>query len=143
MVGKTYCQLWQIKLIQNSLPTHSKMALAKSIIIPSLLYCVDIFEKCDSISRNKLTAAYNNIARFIFKTKPHDSISSHAKQIFGLDFSTLVAFRTPILLHKIVTTKEPNYLFSFLNFTQSTRNNNIIPTRNHYSSRKSLLCMGC
>jgi len=79
------------------------MALAKSIIIPSLLYCVQIFEKCDSISRNKLTVTYNNIARFVFNTKPHDSISSYAKKIFGLDFSTLVEFRTPIPFHKIVT----------------------------------------
>jgi len=33
IVGKTYCQLGQIKLIQNTLSTHSKMKLAIIIIL--------------------------------------------------------------------------------------------------------------
>jgi len=98
---------------------------------------VDVICVSDLISRNKLAVAYNNIARFIFSIKPHESISSHVKQIFGLEFSALVEFRTLILLHIKVKTEEPNYWFSFLNFAQSTRTNNIIPRRKHYSSSEN------
>jgi len=110
-------------------PFHVRLLLCKTYLVPTLLYGCEIFANCDQASKHKLNVLFNNIARYIFKRKRTDHISEFSKQIFGITFDHLLNLRALMTLHKIIFTKEPEYLFNRITFTQSSRNNKILIPR--------------
>jgi len=124
-IGKVYGLLRTLWVTQKFTPTNVRLLLAKSSLVPVLLYGCELYTNCDSINRQKLNVLYNDIARYVFNRKRSDHISEFAKSIFGIKFFDLLDLRCLILLHKIITTHEPNYLFNRLSFTMSNRNNSL------------------
>ena len=132
-IGRVYAMLRCLWVTQSYTPLNIRMLLAKSYLLPTLLYGCEIFANCDSIASNKLNKLYNNIARYIFGLKKFDHVSQYTKQIFGMCFNDLIKFRVLILLHKIINTGEPSYLHNKIVFTQSARTKDLIITRHKYS----------
>lgn len=126
VVGKVYGMLRNLWTVQESTPFEIRMLLAKSYLIPVLLYGCEIYSCCDSADFNKLNVAYNNIARYIYRKPSRAHISAFSYQIFNMNFENLLKFKRLILLHKIVYTKEPNYLYNILTFGRSPRGKKII-----------------
>lgn len=124
--GKLYSMLRTLWKTQYFTPPKIRLLLAKTYLIPTLLYGCEIFGSCDSTSYNKLNVAYNAIIKYVFGLKKYDSISSVAKTLSGVTLSDLLKIRTLILLHKIVYTHEPRYLFDRISFTRSRRSNDLI-----------------
>ena len=123
--------LW---LTQCFTPYSIRMLLAKTYLIPTLLYGCEIFIKTDFHTFSKLERLYNNIARYIFNKRKYDHISEYTQKIFGLSFRKLLDFRGLILLHKIIVTKTPKYLFNRIKFCKSNRHKTLIAVRCAYSS---------
>ena len=64
--------LWAVV---DSTPFVIRMQLAKTFLIPVLLYGFEIFANCDTDDRLKLNLAYNNIARYVFIKRWQDNTS--------------------------------------------------------------------
>ena len=66
---KSYGILRTLWPLQRILPFKIKMLIAKSYLIPVLLYGNELFSSCDSECKRKLNVLYNDIVRFVFKLK--------------------------------------------------------------------------
>lgn len=114
---------------QRYIPENVRMLIAKTYLLPTLFYGVELFAACGPNNEHKLKVAFNNIARYVFAIKRGEHITQSANKIFGMPFKNYLKLRTLLYLHKIVHTKEPEYLYSKLQFSQSSRVKNIVPRR--------------
>jgi len=126
-VCRTIFKLRSLWSTQRLLPVHVRLMLAKTYLLPTLLYGVEIFSSCDEASLNKLKVTFNDIARYVFAKRRGDHITSFANEIFGMPFVNFLKYRTLLFLHKIINTKEPLYLYNKLQFSQSSRTKNLVP----------------
>lgn len=124
--GKVHGMLRNLWAVQTSTPLQIRMLLAKTYLIPTLLYGCEIFQYCNNADLKKLNVTYNNIARYVFKKKRYDRISEYSYQLFNTTFVNYLRYKSLSFLHKIIFSKEPNYLFNKLKFTRSTRGKKII-----------------
>jgi len=129
VTGKVSGMLRTLWSTQNFTPQCTRLLIAKTYLIPILLYGCEIFANCDTNCENALNVAYNNIARYVFGVGRYDHISSKAYMINNVTFKNLLKIKTLLLLHKIIYLKEPNYLFERLSFSRSRRNNALIQFR--------------
>lgn len=132
--GKTYSMIRTLRHTQYFTPINIRLLLAKTYLMPNLLYGCELFANTDSTSLGKLNGAYNAVVRYVYGLRKYDHISSFTGKLYGVSFINLLNIRALILLHKIIYTHEPPYLFNRIIFTRSNRSQNLIPVR-----RRSLM----
>lgn len=132
--GKTFSMLRTLWCTQYFTPPNIRVLLAKTYLMPTLLYGCELFASTDYKSNEKLNIAYNAVVRYIYGLKKYEHISSYANNLYGVTFTNLLKIRSLIFLHKIVYTREPPYLYNRIVFTRTNRSNDLIPIR-----RKSLI----
>lgn len=132
VVGRICSMLRNLWTVQVSTPLNIRLLLAKTYLIPVLLYGCELFSHCDSTDMRKLNVAYNNIARYVFNKRRSDSISSFSYQLFNMSFENLLKLRSLLLLHKIINLKQPTYLHDKLRFANSRRGKKLILPRFKY-----------
>lgn len=129
IVGSTYNKLRILWSSQPFTPQNIRILIAKTYLMPSLFYACEIFSNCDSVSRRKLNTVFNNICRYVYSIKKRDHISHIAVRLYGNTLDNLFKIRALVLLHKLIYTGQPPYLFHRLNFARSNRGNKVIPLR--------------
>lgn len=129
--GRVYCMLRSLWTTQYYTPLKIRLLLAKTYILPTLLYSSEVFYGCNSKDTLKLKTTFNNVVRYIYGLKKFDHISQYSNRIFGMTFDNYLMQKNLVLLHKIVMTKMPKYLFIRLQFTRSSRGNGIIQFRHN------------
>lgn len=128
-IGKVYGMLRSLWITQPHTPKDIRLLLAKTYIIPVLLYGCELFVNMDSLSKQKLHVVFNNITRYVFGLRRYDSVSSHSKQLFNMTLENLLNLRSLILLHKIIYTDQPQYLKEHVQFMRSSRTKQVKPIR--------------
>ena len=83
------------------------------------------------ITNRKINVAYNNIARYVFNIKRFDHTSIYSKEMLSMSLNNFLNFRTITLIHKIISDKEPTYLYHKLT-SKSNRINHIIYKKYKY-----------
>lgn len=129
MVGQQYIKLRTLWPLQYFTPFNVRVLLAKTYLVPGLIYGCELFANSDSESKRKLNVLFNNIIRYVYGLRKHDHISSYAKSLFGVTFENLLKIRVLILLHKIIFTRTPSYLYNNLRFARSNRGQKLIIPR--------------
>ena len=110
--------LWAVKC---STAFRIRMLLAKTYLIPVLLYGYEIYASCNANDLRKSKVVYNNIPRYICNWGIRDSITEFSYQISYMCFENLLKFKSLIFLHKIIYTAQPNYLYKAISFDRSAR----------------------
>jgi len=131
-VAKTYGMLRSLCVAQHYTPQKTRLLLAKTYLLPKLMYGCELFANLDHVCLRKVRVLCNNITRYVFNRKRYESVSLLTHQIFGPSLKCYLNSRSLILMHKIIYTKEPEYLFQQLRFLRSERHNNIINIRYNY-----------
>lgn len=132
VIGKIYGSLRVLQVTRSFIPTKTKLLLAKTLLLPIMLYGCEIFCNLDSATNRKLNVAYNNIARYVYNLRRYDHVSSFAVRISGCSLDNLLNFRSLSYLHEIIQTKQPDYLHGKLNFPHSTRSFALILPRYNF-----------
>ena len=132
-IGQVYNMLRSLWMTQSFTPLNIRLQLAKTYLIPCLLYGCEIFVNPDSRTMTALQRLLNNIARYIFNKKKFDHISLYTNKIFGMTIRNVMNFRALILLHKIINSREPNYLYKRITFCHSVRMRSLKHFRFKYS----------
>ena len=83
------------------------MLLAKTYLLPTLIYGCAVFASCDADSRRRLNVTFNNIGRYVFGIKRNSSISHYVKHIYNIPFDNLIKCRVLLLLHRIIYNQQP------------------------------------
>ena len=118
-VGKIYGMLRNLWVVKCSTPFKIRMLLAKTYLIPVLLYGCEIYANCYASDLRKLKIPYNNITRYISNRGVRNSISVFSYQICNMCFENFLKFKCLIFLHKIIYTAQPTYLYGAINFSRS------------------------
>ena len=133
-IGNVCSRLRSLWVTQEYTPLNIRIMLAKTYILPSLLYGCELFVNSDSESKRKLKVVFNKITRYVFGLKYNDNhVSEMSKKIYGMSIDKYINLRSLILLHKIIYTKEPFYLYEKIKFCRSNRSLNIIVPRHNSS----------
>lgn len=127
--GRTYGMLRSLWATQHFTPLKVRILLAKTYLLPALLYASEIFTGCNSKDMRKLNVTFNNIIRYIYGLKRFDHITQYCCRIFNMPFSNYLKFKNVIFIHKIIMTQEPKYLYDRLQFSRSRRGKSITQFR--------------
>jgi len=127
--GKVNGMLRYLWPTQYFTPLRIRLLIAKTYLLPILLFGCEVFANADSIHKQKLKVAYNNIARYVFNLRRFDHVSEYAHKLNNTSFENLVNTKVLQFVHKLVFSGEPIYLAERLRFTQSRRNNDIVLPR--------------
>ena len=119
--GRVTGMLRSLWPIMSYIPERVRLLLAKTYLIPTLLYGCEIFAACDRQSFDRIKVTFHNIVRFVYCVKRYDSVSNKASLVLGLSLEGYLSFRVLVLLHKIIYTRNPKYLFDKLIFLASNR----------------------
>jgi Reverse transcriptase (RNA-dependent DNA polymerase) len=118
-------------------PIETRKKLVTSLIIPQFLYCDVIFSKTASGQRDKLKVAINSCARYIYSVPRYQHISQFTNRILGVPLDTYYSYRICCMMHKLIRTGGPRYLFEELQFGHSIRLFNLITPAHRTASRAS------
>lgn len=129
IVIQTYVKLRSLWSTQHFTPLNIRILLAKTYLIPVLLYGCELFAKCDSKSTNKLNVVFNSVIRYVYGLRRFVGTSSHVKKLFGVSLENLMKIRVLLFLHKIIHTKKPSYLYEKIQFARSNRGQKVILPR--------------
>lgn len=119
--GRTFAMLRTLWQTQHCTPTNIRTLLAKTYLMPILLYGCELFASCDTRSIRKLNVIFNNIVRYVYGLKRFRSVSHVSPQLYGISFDNLLKTRVLIFLHKIIYTNEPEHLHERLRFSRYSR----------------------
>lgn len=133
--GRVFSMLRNLWQTQHCTPIRIRILLAKTYVMPVLLFGSELFANCDSKSRRKLNVAFNNISRYVYGVKRYDHISNFSQQLYGTNFDNLLKIKVLVFLHKTIFTKQPPHLYKRITFSRSGRGNKInsIKYKNHIS----------
>lgn len=131
LVSQTYAKLRTLWATQSFTPPNIRLLLAKTYVLPGLLYGSELFASCDSTSRRRLNVIFNNTVRYVFGLRRYSSISSFSSKIYGVSFDSLMKIRVILFTHKVIYTGKPNYIFSKLQFARSNRGRKLILPIHH------------
>ena len=120
VVRKTYMVLRNLRHSSAFTPEDVRFKLARQLIIPYLSYMSCIYCKLDSSSLHKLEVLFNHVSRYVFG----NSVGS--KKLLGCSVQNYLFIRGCIYLYKLITCKQPLYLYEKLCFGQYERNNKLI-----------------
>lgn len=133
-VGKVASQIYnglrQLYPFRKNMSTQLRLKLVKSLLVPSFLYCDTVYSPSISSScRRKISVVFNACLRYINNLHYRDHVSSYVNDIFGFDIFTYYQFRLASFVHKLIETKQPQYLSNSIVLASSTRTFNIISQR--------------
>jgi len=126
IVKKTYIVLRNLRNSSDFTPEAIKIKLVKQLIIPYLSYMSCVYCKLDSSSLHKLEVLFNHVSRYVFG----NSVGS--KKLLGCSVQNFLFIRGCVFLHKLMSVKQPQYLFEKLCFGQYERNNKLIVPKYKY-----------
>lgn len=127
--GKTFSMLRSLWTTQYCTPLRIRMLLARTYLVPALTYGCEIFGNCDAQSKRKLNSTFNAITRYVYNLKKFDHISPFSSIILNVKLDNFFKIRCLIFLHKLITNREPKYLYDRLKFGTSLRSRLIIQFR--------------
>jgi hypothetical protein len=125
MCGEIYGGLSMLYQSKSVTPLSTRMRLVKTLLIPKILYCSNIYMGCSRESWDKIILTFNACARYVFNLKRSQSVSSWAMKILECPIEHFVHFRSCLFLFNILRTKCPDYLYCKLIFPTRPRTGNL------------------
>lgn len=124
--GRTYSMLRTLWQTQYCTPVKIRILLAKTYLLPILMYGCELFAKCDAASTRKLNSVFKSIVRYVYGVKRFNSVSPFTVKLYGVQFDDLLKTRVLIFMHKIVFTQQPQHLYNRLTISRSNRGKRIL-----------------
>lgn len=138
--GNVFGVLRKLYAVKDFLSLEMRSKLIRSLVVPLLLYGCEIYSGCSVGCFNRLNLAFNCAIRFIFGLRRFDHVSPFVRRFLGCDLHTYFQIRVLIFLFKIISSRQPPYLYLKLCFARSTRNRQItIPAHASSVMDKSFL----
>ena len=132
IVGKVYGALRTLWVTQAFTPTKTRFLLARTLIIPILLYGSEIYCNCNYVSKRKLNVAFNSTVRYVYGLRRYDRISGFASRLLNMPFENYLDYRSLILFSDILLTRQPQYCFEKIRIGSSHRSHQLIVPRFSY-----------
>lgn len=119
--GQVYATLAMLRNSQMLLTTSMKRHLVKSLIVPKILYCSQIFTGMPITQWNVLKVCFNACVRYVFNLSLRTSVSPYVQDVLGCSLKQLAEFRACIFIHQLIAKQTPSYLAEILFFPRFQR----------------------
>lgn len=124
--GRTFSMLRTLWQSQYCTPINLRILLAKTYLIPILLYGCELFGNCDRNSKDKLNMVFKNIIRYVFGLKRYSHTSAFVNRLYGIGLDDFIKCRVLMFLHKIIYNNKPEHLYQRFIFARSNRGRRLI-----------------
>lgn len=118
--NKVYKALHSLVVVRSSTPQHTRLLLARSLIIPLFDYGDILYSLISMKNLRKLQLAFNTVTRYVFNLGKFDHVSRYANSILGRSFASHLKLRICTQTFKILN-DPPLYLENFFSYARSTR----------------------
>jgi len=98
-----------------------KRHLIKSLIVPKILYCANLFIGMPIMQWNQLKVCFNACVRYVFNLSLRTSVSPYVQDVLGCSLKQLAEFRACIFIHQLIAKQTPSYLYVKLSFPRLQR----------------------
>lgn len=140
---KIYIALKQLTLTTKHLDVETKLCLFKSLIFPHFIYTDFIYSNASGMHVDRLRIALNACVRYVFNLNRYSHVSHLQKSLIGCNFSNFYKYRSCMVLHRIINSKKPNYLFEKLLPFRNTRTFSfLIPNHSSFYYSQSFFARG-
>ncbi|CRL03881.1 CLUMA_CG017005, isoform A [Clunio marinus] len=103
-------------------PRETKLGLVKSLLIPKLDYCSNIYLGASRAAWKEIELAYNSCIRYIFDRRRYESVSQYKSNVVGSSIENFLKYRACLFIYNLLRYKQPEYLYEKIIFTKSLRN---------------------
>lgn len=111
------------------LPLRVKARLAHALLMPQILYGLEVVSGTFDYNLQKLNRIMNTVVRFVYNVRVRDHISRFVRDFLGTSFRRYVDLRNTIFFYKVVKSGVPVPLCGYFNFSRSSRSTHIILPR--------------
>ena len=122
-----------LKKISQTTDFKTRNMIGSGLVMSSLSYIIQVYGGCSNYLLNLLQVQQNNAARHITKLPWMTSTKVLLNQCNWLSVRQLVVYHSMILLHGVLLTQKPNYIFKKLGDiqreTRNTDSNSILDRR--------------
>ncbi|XP_075170459.1 uncharacterized protein LOC142242814 [Haematobia irritans] len=128
----------KLRQLYNSdlmLPYSVREKLIHALVMPHLLYCIEVYSGTTGENLRKVKLAVNRVVRYLYSLGRFDHVSDYVRRFLGCSFSDFVDLRSLLLFYKIFKTQTPLFLVNLFAFGRSRRNQLIIPTASQYMNK--------
>lgn len=116
-------KLWAIRCI-NSIFIRKK--LVTSLCIPLLTYADSALCFYDSQCLRKLQLAINACTRYVYGLRKYDRLHNLRNVILRCDVKQFLDYRVALFFYKLLSNKQPSYLYEKLQLANSTRTQHLL-----------------
>lgn len=111
------------------LPLWIKLRIAKALLMPQVLYGLEIISGTTSNYLSKLRRVVNSIVRFVYNIRVWDHVSEHVANFLGCPFNEFVKFRNLFFFYRTFKSRTVMQLYNTFIFSRSTRHKQILIPR--------------
>lgn len=133
---KVFGALAMLRQSASFTPQPTRIHLVKSLIVPIIEYCSNIFAGCSCEQWDVLNRCYNACVRYAYGLRKFESLSTKCNEILGCNLKKFIQFRTTVFIHKLIKTQSPFEIFNKLKFMRSARHNQLIIPINKKKQRE-------
>lgn len=126
---RLYTILRRIYSTNVFLPLWVKRRLAHALLMPQILYGIELVSGTNAVNLLRLNRAVNVIARFVYDVRRREHISEFVRSFLGCSFSNFVEYRNLLLFYKVIKSGIPAPLCSDFYFSHSSRRPQILIPR--------------
>ena len=118
----SYANLRMLHALRTSLKNGDLAILAHALVLSRIEFAPAVLYGVDDKQLKKLQRVIKATFRLCYRFKKYDNISEEMKRCGWLSIKERISMRFLLILHTIVTYKEPHYLWKLIQFTSSDRN---------------------
>lgn len=122
IVSKIYAGLRSLSVNRAVIPERTRIQLVKSLLLPHFSYCdVVFFDGLKASDKKSLERAFNACLRFAYGIKKRRSVRGYETRFMGCSLMQYLNYHTLTFVHNLILRKAPDYLFSKVQMSRSSR----------------------
>lgn len=125
VVARTNFGLRQLYNTDLVLPRNVKEKLVHALIMPNILYCLEVYSGSKKRNMRRIQLAFNRVVRYLYSIRRYDHVTPSVNRFLGCNFSSFVDFRSLLLFYKMFKSRKPLFLMNSFAFCRSLRTNQL------------------
>jgi hypothetical protein len=127
--GRVSAALRRLRVLSGT-SVQTRIRVFKGLILPFFNYGDAFLLSASRESLRLLGKSLNDCVRFVFGLRMGEHVTSYQSRLLGCPFASYYSFRAVLLIHRLLVTGCPGYLFSRLSLSVSRRTRRLITPRN-------------
>lgn len=120
-----FATLSMLRQTQHLITQSLRLKLVKTLVVPRITYCSNIFMGCSRKLWNQLNVSFNSCARYIYQTRSRDPVSKHAYDILNCTLEHYIQYQACLFIFNLMRTNCPSYLAEKLTQSRLPRGNTL------------------